>query len=55
MENLEKISKKIEINELLRQIEILNKYSFEMKTTNNSKLMFELAMIQIVNTEEITL
>ncbi|MBR2588254.1 MAG: DNA polymerase III subunit gamma/tau [Bacilli bacterium] len=52
VENLEKISKKIEINELLRQIEILNKYSFEMKTTNNSKLMFELAMIQIVNTEE---
>ena len=52
VENLEKISKKIEINELLRQIEILNKYSFEMKTTNNSKLMFELAMIQIVNIEE---
>ena len=52
VENLEKISKKIEINELLKQIEILNKYSFEMKTTNNSKLMFELAMIQIVNIEE---
>lgn len=51
-QNYEEISKKIELNELLKEIEILNKYSFEMKTTSNTKLMFELAMIQIISDEE---
>lgn len=52
VENLEKISEKIDTKDLLKQIEILNKYAFEMKTTNNSKLMFELAIIQMISEEE---
>ena len=52
IENLEKISKKIKDNELFDYIEIFNKYSFEMKNTNNTKLMFELAFIQIISNSE---
>lgn len=51
MENYEKISKKIKTNQLFQYIEILNKYSFEMKNTNNSKLLFELALIKIISIE----
>ena len=49
IENYEKISPKISINELFSIIEILNKYSFEMKNNNNSKLLFELALIKIIS------
>ena len=48
IENYEEISSQITINELFSIIEILNKYSFEMKTNNNSKLLFELALIKII-------
>ena len=49
IENYEKISPKISINELFSIIEILHKYSFEMKNNNNSKLLFELALIKIIS------
>lgn len=47
--NYEEISSKISIKELFYIIEILNKYSFEMKNNNNSKLLFELALIKIIS------
>ena len=48
VENYEKIAEKIKINELFSIIEILNKYSLEMKNSNNTKLLFELAFIKII-------
>ena len=48
-ENYEKISKEVTINQLFSYIETLNKYSFEMKNNNNTKLLFELALIKIIN------
>ena len=48
-ENYEEISPKISISELFSIIETLNKYSFEMKNNNNSKLLFELALIKIIS------
>ncbi len=49
VENYEEISTKIQISELFSIIETLNKYSFEMKNNNNSKLLFELALIKIIS------
>ena len=49
IENYEEIAPKISINELFNIIETLNKYSFEMKNNNNSKLLFELALIKIIS------
>lgn len=48
VENYEKISKEITINQLFSYIETLNKYSFEMKNNNNTKLLFELSLIKII-------
>ena len=45
----EEIASKITINQLFNIIETLNKYSFEMKNNNNSKLLFELALIKIIS------
>ncbi len=42
----------IEVNQLLRYIEILNKYSFEMKNNNNTKLLLELALIKIISEDK---
>ena len=49
IEIYEQLSKKITISKLFNIIEILNKYSFEMKNTSNSKLLFELAFIKIIS------
>lgn len=49
VENYKNISKKITVKELFSIIEILNKYSFEMKNNNNSKLLFELSFIKIIS------
>ena len=49
IENYEQIAPKISIKELFLIIETLNKYSFEMKNNNNSKLLFELAFIKIIS------
>ena len=49
IEIYEQLSKKISISKLFNIIEILNKYSFEMKNTSNSKLLFELAFIKIIS------
>ncbi len=49
IEIYEKTMKKTNIKRLFNYIEILNKYSTEMKNTNNTKLMFELGVIQIVS------
>ncbi len=49
IQNYEEISNKISIQELFDIIEILNKYSFEMKNNNNSKLLFELSIIKIIS------
>ena len=49
IESYEKIAPKISIKELFSIIETLNKYSFEMKNNNNSKLLFELAFIKIIS------
>ena len=49
IENYEKIVKKITVENILKYIEILNKYTVEMKNTNNTKLTFELAFIQIIS------
>ena len=49
IENYQNISEKITINELFSIIESLNKYSFEMKNNNNTKLLFELAFIKIIS------
>ncbi len=49
IQNYEEISNKISIKELFDIIEILNKYSFEMKNNNNSKLLFELSIIKIIS------
>ena len=43
---MKKIAPKIGIKELFSIIETLNKYSFEIKNNNNSKLLFELAFIK---------
>ena len=48
----EEISEKLEITDLFHYIEVLNKYSMEMKNTNNTKLMFELAFIQMISEKE---
>ena len=48
LENYEEISSKIEDKNLFHFIEILNKYNNEMKLTNNTKLMFELAFIEMM-------
>lgn len=45
----EEISPKISIKNLFSIIETLNKYSFEMKNNNNSKLLLELALIKIIS------
>ncbi|MBR3198732.1 MAG: DNA polymerase III subunit gamma/tau [Bacilli bacterium] len=47
-ETYEKVLQKTNTKKLFHYIEILNKYSLEMKTTNNTKLMFELSLIQII-------
>ena len=52
--NYEKIVEKTRTEDILKYIEILNKYEIEMKSTNNTKLMFELAFIQIISEKEIT-
>ena len=55
IENYEQIVEKTTVEKILKYIEILNKYSIEMKNVNNAKLMFELAFIQIIserNSEE---
>lgn len=49
VENYEEISKKIDDRKIFHYIEILNKYSNEMKYTNNTKLMFELAFIEMIS------
>ncbi len=49
VEKYEKIASKITVNTLFSIIETLNKYSFEMKNNNNSKLLFELAFIKIIS------
>lgn len=51
-ENYEKIVKKTTVEDILKYIEILNKFSIEMKNTNNTKLMFELVFIQIISEKE---
>lgn len=48
----EKIADKVSVTDLLHYIEVLNKYSFEMKNTNNTKLMFELAFIQMISEKD---
>lgn len=50
----EEIIKKIDTKKLFKYIDILNKYSFEMKNTNNTKLMFELSAIQMTEQNEET-
>ena len=47
----EELAKKIHEKKLFYYIEMLNKYSLEMKSTNNTKLMFELAFIQMISEE----
>lgn len=47
----EEISREITTTEILRYIEILNNTILEMKTTNNTKLLLELAIIQMINEE----
>jgi len=42
----------IEVNQLFKYIEILNKYSFEMKNNNNTKLLLELALIKIISEDK---
>ncbi len=49
IEIYQNIAQKITINELFSIIEILNKYSFEMKNNTNSKLLFELSFIKIIS------
>ena len=49
LDNYQNISSQISINELFSIIEVLNKYSFEMKNNTNSKLLFELAFIKILS------
>ena len=49
IETYEQIAPKITIKELFSIIETFNKYSFEMKNNNNSKLLFELAFIKIIS------
>ena len=51
-ENYEKIVEKTTVENILKYIEILNKYSIEMKNTNNTKLMFELVFIQIISEKD---
>lgn len=51
-ENYEKIVKKTTVEDILKYIEILNKFSIEMKNTNNTKLMFELVFIQIISEKD---
>ena len=48
----EKNVEKLAVEDILKYIEVLNKYSVEMKNTNNTKLMFELAFIQIISEKE---
>ncbi|MBR3898222.1 MAG: DNA polymerase III subunit gamma/tau [Bacilli bacterium] len=48
----EEICGKLDENTLFHYIEILNKYSNEMKITTNTKLMFELAFIEMINLKE---
>ena len=48
----EEICGKIDENSLFNYIEILNKYSNEMKITTNTKLMFELALIEMIKSKE---
>ena len=52
IEIYEEISSKITIKKLFSIIETLNKYSLEMKNNNNSKLLFELALIKIISEEK---
>lgn len=47
-----RLSKKISYEKIFYYIDTLNKYSKEMKTTSNTKLMFELAFIQMLGNEE---
>lgn len=47
----EEISKQITTKQILQYIEILNKTNLEMKTTNNTKLLLELAIIKMINNE----
>ena len=48
----EETIKKIDTKKLFKYIEILNKYSLEMKNTNNTKLMFELSLMQMLGEDE---
>lgn len=53
-EPYESISSKIESKKIFKYIEILNKYSKEMKISDNQKLMFELAIIEILDIDDYT-
>lgn len=48
----EEISSEIKTAEILNYIEILNSTILEMKTTNNPKLLLELAIIKMINEEK---
>lgn len=52
IENYDEISKKIDSSDIFKYIEIINKYLYEMKTSTNTKLMFELIFIQIMQEKE---
>lgn len=45
------ISQKIDLNTILKYIEILNGSLLEMKNTSNTKLLLELAIIKMINTD----
>ena len=52
IELYKEISQKVDIKDLFYYIETLNKYSLEMKNTSNTKLMFELMLIQMLPDDE---
>ena len=48
----DEISKKVDTKECLERIDIFNNAINQMKNSNNPKLLFELAIIKIINDEE---
>ena len=52
VENYENISQTMDTQEILKYIEILNQTLLEMKNTNNTKLLLELAIIKILDNPE---
>lgn len=52
VENYENISQTMSTREILKYIEILNQTLLEMKNTNNTKLLLELAIIKILEKPE---